>query len=564
MRIDWTQTLLGSSAPLEAPQAGHGGSASGDQIQTTARFHIARLAGILAATSLMGLAILMLPVRGSAATLGDILGLSGLLAANVIGFIFRDRLGSLLTAFCSLLAAPFLLAAGIPVSAFLTVISLVGLEAALTAAPTAKIRYAGHAILAVATFLALAACITVAPGFGSMAMILTGYASLVAAALAGFKRPAPGVEDAAKTEIARLTALVQATSQAVQHDMLVSDIVGTIDGDRASAFGHHLMHERFPDHSIVAAALIADRVILLNALSRAIHAGERTDDLVVRLLRETAGAGYPVPPRYDAHRCSVHPMPGVVGRAVVRLEAITDEGVAVQRASHPEPVRLAADHDLLARALHDCTAPFNAGLGFLEMIADPRLAPRDISTYREFAAEAHKAISEAHRNSMLLGRWLKAHAAGAEEGEIGIVPGRLVSDAVRALNLRESVDRGEIRIINDEAQAMAKVSAGAARFATEVLLRFAQGQHGSEIHVARRGSDLVLACRIMGGESDDIQINSFQQALEAAASVSGAIRFDEDGTGGRALTITNAFAEAPETDSSEPDSPVGTQVRLAS
>lgn len=545
MRIDWTQTLIGSSAPLQEPSARHAGGMAGGIYEAS------RLAGVLAASTLVGLAIITMPSRGATAALADILGLSGLLVAHVVGFSILGRFGIKLAAMSALLAYPFAIAGGVAAPVMIAFALLLLLDVALSATPAGKHRMAVVSSFAVAGFLAVATLFFAAPGWGGGMLILAALAPIGASAFLRLRKPAVEGKADADIELARLTALLNASTRGGARQTLVTDIVGVLDKGEGNGFGDRLAAEIFPEGSIVVATLIADRVLLLNALSRAIHAGETTDSIEIRLRREPVGAGYPVPPRYDAFACAVHPMPGVEGRAVVTLEAAAvpaATGAADIVARELETLG-GPNAALLARGLHDCNAPFNAGLGFLEMIADPRLAPRDIATYRDFAAEAHKAISEAHRNSVLLGRWLRNAQAIREKDEAiaEITPGRLVADAVRVLNLRDAVERGEIRLVEEAGLPLARLPLVAARFATEVLLRFAFGHHGSVVHAAQIGHDLVVTCRLAGSEPEDMRVDGFQQALEVAAEAFGAVRF-EAGEGERRAVLTGAFAEAVFTD----------------
>ena len=403
----------------------------------------------------------------------------------------------------------------------------------------ARSRFAAVAPAGVAFLVALSTFGFGKPGMGGALLVLC---ALVPTLLTAFLRVSQREENKAglaATEIARLNALLQASAEGGTRQMLVTDIVGTLDPLAAKGFEQHLHAEMFPEGSVVSATLIADRVQLLNALSRAIHNSERTESLRLRVRRDPAGAGYPVPPRYDAVECSVYPMPGVADRAVVAL------GLSCAEASESPSIVATSglpDAAVLARAMHDCTAPFNAGLGFLKMIADPRLAPRDITTYRDFAAEAHKAISEAHRNSVLLGRWLRQVRAAEEPFEAAeIAPARLVQDGIRGLNLRDAVDRGELRVVEAESLPAVSVALVQTRFAVEVLLRFAQGQARSEIRLSRQGHDLVLTCRVIGEDADDVAIDAFQEALEKAAST-GHLHFTAaEGGRERRLSLTDAF-----------------------
>jgi hypothetical protein len=559
MRIDWTQTMIGASACAERAQATRSGLAGDSAVVPFAQ---TRLAGILAVCGLFGLSIVSMPWRGSATTLPEILALSGFLLAHVAGLVGAARLGWLAGAGAMVPALAFPLFAGVPAQGLATLLMLIVLDiVALHGAETRNRRQVLAAVLA-AALLALAYPLFGRAGSAGTMLVLAALVPVLVTAFATRRRSVGDDAVAAGREIARLTALFHASADEGARALRVTDGVGRIDTETGAQPGHDAL---FPEGSVVTATLIADRVHLLDALSRAIHRRERTENLLLRLRREPVGAGYPTPPRYEAMRCAVYPVPGIPDRAVVALDLAGEAGAAMP------PATAMPDAALLARALHDGTAPFNAGLGYLEMIADPRLAPQDRTAWRDYAAEAHKAITEAHRNTLLLGRWMqRLRMPEAPVDAVEIAPARLVQEAIRGLHLREALDRGEIRLVEEEPLPMVMVPLATARFAVEVLLRFAQGEPRSEVRLARQGRDLVLACRVLGEAAADTPadaggIDAFQHLLEAAASA-GNLHFDGEESGReRRLSLTDAFPVKPvlaagKTGPSDPEYPV----RLAS
>ena len=558
MRIDWAQTLIGASSPSSAAE-------SEQEAGLPAAFPAARLAGVLATTFGIGLSIASMPWRGSIALLPEILGLSGYLLAFVTAFLSAPRHGARFATFFALLPLGFVVLAGVSASTLAALVALACLDLVLLLPTPGRSKPAAAGVLALAVFITAAASLSGQAGWTGGMLGIVAAVPVIATALQAFRREKGPVYQPAEEKIARLQALLFAASQGGARQTYVTDTVGAIDPEASQGFDRALQDELFPEGSIVAATLIADRVHLLNALSRAVHQGERTEGISVRLRREPAGAGYPMPPHYDPVACSVYPMPGVTSRAVIALDLKSASHVADAPAGSVE--KNVAGPAELARALHDCNAPFNAGLGFLEMIADPRLAPRDIATYRDFAAEAHKAISEAHRNSVLLGRCLRK-ATGADGAvDVGeIIPSRLVQDAIRALNLRDAVDRGEIRINELEALPVAALPISSARFAVEVLLRHAQGWKQSELRLGRQGHDLVLTCRALGEIEDVALEDAFQSVLEQTAS-GGSIHFSTRQPGERSLVLADAFAIAGKASGVNQSGIAGRQaewVRLAS
>jgi hypothetical protein len=548
MRIDWAETLIGVNGSDDDPAAG-----------LRADLVAARLAGILAASLAIGLAIALFPARGALATRLDVLALAGVFIANIGAFLMLGRAfrpGLQPMTCLPLLALPFALMAGVdlPILAALGVISMLDIAVSLEARGR-RIRLAAAGLGGLVAIAAFAG----APSPGAAGLMIAALAPLVWLAISAFA-PRASQDRRADDGIAHQALLGIALRDARRH-LVLTDIVGTIETRSEAGFGTALAGAVFPEGSIVSATLIADRVALLNALSRAIHNGESVEALELRLRLEPAGAGYPSPPRYVAHRVSIYPVARGDARAILAFEpAVEDERPLVQ------DVATTTDSATLARVLHDCNAPFNAGLGFLEMIADPRLAPRDIATYREFAAESHKAVTDAYRNTVLLGRWLKlsenraAHLRESAEA----VPQRLVNDAVRALNLRDAEDRGELRISVEEGLPLAQLPVGLARFALEVLLRGALGMAPARITVSREGADLVVACRAVAGHRPPAEDDAFQNAIETAVSGEGAlIAFASAGPDERTLRFTGAFAAAMSADPAD-HAPAPQPARLAS
>ncbi len=577
MRIDWTQTLIGSSASFSEPsgegagRVGHCAPASGMPASREA----ARFAGMFASIAFIGLAIMALPARGLAATLPDVMALSGVLVANVLGFLMPSRFGATgwrLAAACLLLSVPFSISAGLAPVAVFTLAIVALLDGYLMLFARADHRLERRLLVLMASIGVSSVIGSGLVGPGGAAVLIVALLPVVIGGLYG-ARPASEVvtEPEELAEIARLKALVGALTRGAERQVFITDVVGTLDLHDEPEFRRHLGAQMFPEGSIVSAALIADRVSLLNALSRAVHRGETSEGLTIRLRREPAGAGYPVPPRFETFDCAVYPIPGRVGRVIVAIKGIGEAPAALEVVGMPTgpmsgvPMSAAPrmpEEALLARALHDASAPFNAGLGFLEMIADPRLAPRDIATYRDFAAEAHKAISEAHRNSVLLGRWLRTlqeydHAAPRT---VEIAPNRLVNDAIRSMNLRDAAERGEIRLVDLARLPAARVHLGAARFALEALLRFAHRHAQSEIRVESRGQDLAISCRstsIGASAPECAEVDAFQLALEAAIAGVAPIVFGSEEPGERNIRFAGAFAATLACDIAEPAPVVG-------
>ncbi|WP_150288080.1 hypothetical protein [Rhabdaerophilum calidifontis] len=508
----------------------HPGADEAEEAVCRARL-VARGAGVLAAA-----AALLQPFFTHAAESAALAApAAGLLVWNLLGLVLHVRFGprgapAMLAAagFAPLIAAA---AAPWPVTAAIGLVALSDAAISAEARPGPRALLLGLAALAVA----LTAAILVPAALPVL------FAALLPVPVEALLRRHLGRADptALGAEILRLRALLAAQARGSGRRVVVTDIVGMIDPvlsaaerDAAEAASRGAAEAE----SLVAATLIADRPMLLEALSRAVHGGVASRDLALRMLEAPAGAGYPAPPRFSVRRLGVEPLPGLAGRAIVVIER---DGEAPAADAAPGPVAT-LDPVPLRRALHDCVAPFNAGLGFLDMIADPQLAPRDIATYRDFAAEAHRAIAEAHRNAVLLGRLLDLarHPRAARET---ITPGRLVGDAIRALHLRRAVEIGQIRLGSAEALPPAALEPATARLAVEALMRHAAGAARAEIVFAREGEDLVLTCYRDEG-ADPAAPDGLQAEIEAAAAAGGALVFEDGEADARRLRLRGAYA----------------------
>jgi hypothetical protein len=181
--------------------------------------------------------------------------------------------------------------------------------------------------------------------------------------------------------------------------------------------------------------------------------------------------------------------------------------------------------------MHDAVAPFNASLGYLELIADPKLAPRDLASYRHYAGEARGAMLEAHRNTALMGRWLKLLAGPAAPVRERVEMVRLAQDALRFILAAEGGE-GAVSLTGEPAEAPAELPADAARFAIGVMLRGALQDHPGaalEMSVATIGADVqVVLRRADGGSLAGGREDMFQMALEQAATGASRAVFTAD------------------------------------
>ncbi|HRE21278.1 MAG TPA: hypothetical protein PKW21_09630 [Rhabdaerophilum sp.] len=531
MRIDWAQTLLGDFTSRGQAAANR----SGTDVRCVRAARVMRGTGVLISALFIGIAIAVLPARGSTVSANDILALSGLLLAQTCGLFLLapERLHFRGAAFGAMLALPFTTLAGLDARVIVAVGLVLALDAAAMLTDRRPLR---QLALAVGAGAAGAGLVWGELTLGASAVL---FAALAPLAVAAFLPISVSTAQPHFDPWTRFNALLGVALTSRSRQLFVTDSVGLIDNDADPAFARLLTAQEFPDNSLTSAVLIADRVLLLDALSRAIHKREGTEGLEIRLRLEPAGAGFPAPPRFVAHRLAVQPLPESENRAIVLIEAI--EEVSSREQAVPGNPDISP---VLARALHDSTAPFNAGLGYLEMIADPRLSPRDVNTYRDFAAEAHKSVLEAYRNTVLLGRWVKLlHSHPGERVErASLMPRRMVNDAVRALNLREAEDRGELRILEAEVLPAVSLPPALARFAVEIFLR--EGQYGgpAKVTITREGDDLVLTSRQPVSEEAQDHDDVFRKVIEDAVSAAmPGIRFRTGVDGLRELRFETAF-----------------------
>ena len=532
MTIDWTQTLMGASAL--AGRGGTGATAGPGAMAATLAGR--RLLSVLAGSVVMGLSLATLPFRGLGSVLPEWISLSGVLAASVCGFVLishASRIARLAGLFSGLLVLPFAAFAAVeaPVLALLSL-----LAAALGLADWLTLQHKPQParVVAVAAVLATMACFLQWPlDLASAAPAVAMAIPLVLVILRQLAMPASVAQPDPALRLQRLETLHGLMAKDSTREILVVDQVGALDHEGEPRFRAHLLETRFPEQSIVAATLIADRVPLLQALSRAIHDARPTEGLILRLRRDAGDVDFPLPPRFDSYRCHVAPLPHHPGRAAFLFEPA--DIASAEKLPAPK-----GDPALLARALHDSVAPFNAGLGFLEMIADPRLAPRDPSTWRDFAAEAHKAISEAYRNTHLMGHWIRASQDQPAEAA-DILPHRLLSEAIRALNLRDAQEKGLLQASAPAGLPAAHLPLLAARFAVEIMLRRAMGREGARLEWLREGPDLLVICHDAEA-SEPRPADPFERAL--CQALAGESRIGFAATGERDLTLRFAGAYA--------------------
>lgn len=531
MRIDWNGTLIGWDA--EAPQA------QGRAIRHVfAAVRLGRLAGIGAAALLVAGCFIGLAGGGDVVAL--LLAACGLLLANVLGFVALERIGrdGLRWVYTlSLIGLGPVLHANAPLALALALI--LGCDW-LWHREACRRRSEWRMALPVLAVAIAALTLSLLPfSIASLALLAAALLPLIIAS--SLHRHLSALDRRARhREEARENAIVTLALQRLPDVQLVVDLTGRIENSGAPArFSREMIDQRFPGGALMDRVLIADRPAVLQALSRAIHEGEPTSALGIRLQDMAQDAGVAAAPRYLPHRLDIVPAPGFAGRAVVLVERGEE---LPQPVMQPTPVpRGGLDPDALARAFHDGVSPFNAGLGYLEMIADPRLAPHDIAVFRHYAREAMAAVREAHRNTSLMARWLRLEQ-GAPETDIEVDFDDLVQDAARALNITGEAMALELRVAPEAAGLRMRLSPDHARFAIAVHLR---GLHlgagrNSRITLMAKPCEqgLRITAMIEPFPKAGARCDMFQTMLERAAAGLAAARFEPGADGeGAALVL---------------------------
>lgn len=533
MKIDWTQTLLGQG--LDDPETG------GGALLRAAK--IGRLAGAFSALLLFASAMILAASRGIEASLPLIAGSAGLLVLMLGGLMLMQHLAGAGRLVATALPLLFPFMAGYlglsPVAAklfWLLLLLDLGLACSDARGLPAPARFKREimVLLLFALFGMLAAFAGIVAGAGrpdfvAGALLFAAGLPRLAATLALLM----GLTDAAALRLqadeARPEAQQEAPAilahllEAAKGIVLIVDAASEID---AKATRHALSQPdpapsdgQVPPACFTDRVLIADRPRILHALSQAIHAKRAIADCPVRLLRPGSARLRETPLRYDPYRVFVTPLRP--GRALLLAFPETEIPLPAPIEAGP-PGEGAIDPALLARALHDAVSPFNAGLGYLELLGDASLAPTDPAMGRSHAREARRAMIEAHRNTLLLGRWLKLGQRARAAQPQPIAFAELLQDALRAFQLLHPAGGAETEIVNVGVIGQVLVDAEAARFALLVFLRRAtrlQIEGGAfRLHLTQAGQDIQLSFEAPPDAGRGTTEDGLQTALETAAS----------------------------------------------
>jgi cell cycle sensor histidine kinase DivJ len=550
MRIDWNETLIGAeSAGTEpVPRA---------TARVLASLRLGRLAGILASALLLAGAFILLP-SGSASALSFLTAASGLLLANVLGFVALDRLGTR-----GVLAARIAAFSGLMPAAVLSFPAAIGMMAVLACeslwqreAARARTEWLSALAVGALGIVGIAIAYTRLSPFAS-ALLIASLVPLMVSAVRLFALRSLAEAEQRRTDRMNRAFIDLALSRLPERQLVV-DAAGRVEplGPDAT-FARRLAAEQFAGADLIETVLIADRPKVLQALSDVLHRDAGSLTVIARTCDPMADQRLQ-PPTYRAHRLTMIAAPGIADRAIVLVESAErrnrqdDKAVIVgPTGTLVEALRpQSPDTELLARALHDSVSPFNAGLGYLEMITDPRLAPQEIGPMRHYAGEAAAAIREAHRNATLMGRWLKLDALGDNPRSEHLKLADAVTDMMRALHLVGPPSPIEFRLAPDISELSLSAVPDRVRFAIAVYLRglAALGQKGGRItlHARHEGADLHLAAVIEPQPRNRAAGDMFQLALERVAKRHANVRFElaPDGAPGLVLAdvVTGATA----------------------
>ncbi|CAN1508919.1 hypothetical protein MCEMSEM23_00719 [Rhabdaerophilaceae bacterium] len=535
MQIDWTQTLLGSDGRSA------GDAAEGEEIALPIVL-AGRMAGMLGAILLLVSSIALAPWAFPAGNgLSGLTAVSSVLVLQVIGFAsFRQhrREALPLLGAISFVLLLIMIGAGVPNLAILAAFCTLSAEtlAIWLLVCRSAARRAGWVLV-------IGLCAATIGLFFAMPQI-AGSALMVAIAIPSIAMLPMVLHEASRMPRQTLKAeavpgFLDLILSTLPGPVLIVDSVGLVDPVRRStSFADALQAATQDMPSLTDALLVVDRPIVLKALSRAILDHISTDDLAVRLLdrkQQCAAQGY-LP-----FRLSIRPIPGLKGRALV---LVAPEPVAHGQVAAPAHI----DQALVHRAMHDAVSPFNASLGYLELIADPKVAPRDLASMRHYATEARTAMVEAHRNTAMMARWLKlltgATALAPERVDIA----KIADDAARMLTIAAET-KTPVAIEAPEDGVMVNLPSEAARFALGVLLRtlvrMPAASAGIRLSIRASGPDVVMVARLVSGEraetgGEDV----FQLALEQASMRLLPARYS-DGPGERRLVLTGVGTVRP-------------------
>jgi hypothetical protein len=519
MAIDWTKTLMGQDGRIAEGEG---------QDHAWSTVMAGRIAGLLGTIFLLVASIALLPWSlGQGTALEGWIIVSIVLVVHVIGFAALQKFranGWRTMAALSILEIAMVKAAGAPGLVVLAAIGmLAGDRAATFMLIHGRSRWQAMAVLAlglVAGFGGVASVIPRADTAGLLLILAIPSLTMLPLLLAKNSQ----MERSDRLSRRREAAIREKALMELALPLMVVDVTGQFEPvGKDGGFESHLL--RSPaDGSLADATLVVDRPQLLQALSKAIHDRVPTRGLSLRL-RDLDPVQ--VAPLFIARQVSILPLDDMPDHALVM---VADQPVPASRSEETGSLLARADSALIQRALHDATAPFNASLGYLELMADPALAPRDLASMRHYAGEARNALLEAHRNTNLMGRWLKliSGASSRQPEQQDLV--RLAGDAARLVGL---TDQSGVTLHWDSPPSGVPVElvADAGRFALAVLLRplamDAAAKANIRISLRSSGPDLLVVARLSeaAGHAKPPGEDMFQMALDQAAARALPARF---------------------------------------
>lgn len=482
MLIDQVSSLF---RPFWLPEtsAQIAGDAGQADVSGSISLHTARLVGSMLAIVMIVGTMLLIPMNGYATIMQDLFAFAGLLLGNVaviaLSRCLPDTVRSqhLLAMLPLTFIAVFAAASGYSAPLVLTILALICFDIIIQNGMKGRAELGLMLGGGTATFIA--GLVLAQPDITACLLLFGIYLPIIVGAslrLEGVSRHMDALGDQGRIN----HALLKAALHRQPLTLLMVDKGGMIETSTASADEDcdNLAALLAPGQCIANAILVSDRVPLFHAISEAVHKSRATEQVLVRLREVMPEGGYRQPPRFFAHHVSVLPAAGIAGRAMLAFLPVKE---GEEEASTPRPIGFSA------RALHDFVSPFNAGLGFLEMLADPHLAPKDADLSRQYAQKAHEAVTQAYRNAILLARVLKsveAQAQGTASAPQRIEP--VMQDAARALANNEVQAR--LRLTSVGLADLGLRNPEAARLALQILIR-------AGLHAAPADAKLVLEAK---------------------------------------------------------------------
>lgn len=514
---------------------------------------IARILGAMVSILMLGTVLALLPLRGYAASMADLIACAGILLFNVMilagSQFLRGRGYELFAVISLLIAGCFSVLAGIsyPVTACVAVLLVLDYLLHRKTVNLIEIGLYGG----VATSVFIFALMQAWPASSASLMLFAIYIPVLAGLYSRtnqlYEQGRQRGENSA-LDSAFLTAALESNNQI----LLMVDRSGMIEASTLHLNEGAQKRQGEPaeyDPALLApglylgdAILISDRVALFQAISDAIHKGITREDVLIRLREVMPEGGYTHPPCFIAHAMRVTAMKEISSRAIITLKPI-EEAAA-------QPAQARPSLQISARAVHDFVSPFNASLGFLEILMDEKLAPKGEASSREFAQKAHQAVMAAFRNATLLAKAITVqdHAQNKPEGTKQMFSA-LLHDAMREMGMHSQAGGNAVHIECGSAGDRFVIEPDKLRFALQVMLTIGlnaakEGDKLALVAAADDEADCQIMLRISATARGALPLaDGFEQVLEKMMMELTGGQFSRHQTHGYILTIPRAFSQ---------------------